>query len=87
VLVLTRRVGEKLVIGNEIVVEVLSISGDGVRLGIAAPRETSVHRFEVFDEIHKTNRASTAFAATNSRASLADFAAKMREQKKREESA
>ncbi len=80
-LVLTRRVGEKLVIGNEIVVEVLSVSGEGVRLGIVAPRETSVHRFEVFDEIQTANRAATAFAAGKTNASLADFAAKLRKTK------
>lgn len=57
-LVLTRRVGEKLVIGNEVVIEVLQVSGDGVRLGIAAPRDTSVHRFEVFEEIQRANRAA-----------------------------
>lgn len=57
-LVLTRRVGEKIVIGNEIVVEVLSVSGEGVRLGIVAPRETSVHRHEVFAEIEAANRAA-----------------------------
>jgi carbon storage regulator len=78
VLVLTRRVGEKLVIGNGIVVEVLSVSGDGVRLGIVAPRETSVHRFEVFDEIQTANRASSAFAG-QAGSSLADVAAQMRE--------
>jgi carbon storage regulator len=78
VLVLTRRVGEKLVIGNEIVVEVLSVSGDGVRLGIAAPRETSVHRFEVFDEIQTANRASSAFAG-QAGSSLAEVAAQMRQ--------
>lgn len=65
-LVLTRRVGEKLVISNEIVVEVLSVSGEGVRLGISAPRETSVHRFEVFQEIDSTNRAaSVSITASN----------------------
>lgn len=79
-LVLTRRVGEKLVIGNEIVVEILSVSGDGVRLGIAAPRETSVHRFEVFDEIQTANRASSA-AVGQSGSSLAEVAARMRKQK------
>jgi carbon storage regulator len=64
-LVLTRRVGEKLVIGNEVVVEVLSVSGEGVRLGITAPRETSIHRFEVFEEIQAANRAaSTATVST-----------------------
>ncbi len=57
-LVLTRRVGEKIVIGNEIFVEVLAVSGEGVRLGIVAPRETSVHRFEVFTEIEAANRAA-----------------------------
>ena len=78
-LVLTRRVGEKLVIGNEIVVEVLSVNGDGIRLGIVAPRETSVHRFEVFDEIQTANRASSAFAVGKS-GSLAEVAARMRRQ-------
>lgn len=57
-LVLSRRVGEKLVIGNEIIVEILSVSGEGVRLGIVAPRATSVHRFEVFSEIETANRAA-----------------------------
>ncbi len=57
-LVLSRRAGEKIVIGNEIVIEVLSISGEGVRLGITAPGETSVHRFEVFAEIQEANRAA-----------------------------
>lgn len=57
-LVLSRRVGEKLVIGNEIIVEILSVSGEGVRVGIVAPRETSIHRFEVFTEIQEANRAA-----------------------------
>jgi carbon storage regulator len=59
-LVLTRRVGEKVVIGNEVVVEVLSVSGEGVRLGIRAPRETSVHRYEVFEQIQAANLAASA---------------------------
>ena len=77
-LVLTRRVGEKLVIGNEVIVEVISVSGEGVRLGITAPRETSVHRFEVFDEIEAANRAASASSATEQRSSLEDFAASLR---------
>ena len=80
-LVLTRRVGEKLVIGNEVIVEVVSVSGDGVRLGITAPRETSVHRFEVFDEILVANRAASASSANEQRASLEDFAARLRKDK------
>lgn len=57
-LVLTRRAGEKIVIANEIVIEVLSVSREGVRLGITAPTETSVHRYEVFAEIEEANRAA-----------------------------
>lgn len=55
-LVLSRRTGEKIVIGNEVVIEILSVSGEGVRLGITAPRETSVHRYEVFAEIESANQ-------------------------------
>lgn len=80
-LVLTRRVGEKLVIGNEVIVEVVSVSGDGVRLGITAPRETSVHRFEVFEEILTANRAASASSASEQRSSLEDFAARLRKGK------
>jgi carbon storage regulator len=80
-LVLTRRVGEKLVIGNEVIVEIISISGEGVRVGITAPRETSVHRFEVFDEILAANRAASASSASDQRASLEDFAARLRKGK------
>ena len=57
-LVLSRRVGQKIVIGNEIVLEVLSVSGEGVRLGISAPGETSIHRYEVYTEIQEANRAA-----------------------------
>lgn len=75
-LVLTRRVGEKLVIGNEVIIEVVSISGEGVRLGITAPHETSVHRFEIFAEIQAANQAASSFSASEQ--SLEDFAAKRR---------
>jgi carbon storage regulator len=83
-LVLTRRVGEKLVIGNEIVVEVLSISGEGVRLGIVAPKETSVHRFEVFKEIQAANQAAST--PTVSRAIVKDLAASVRKDEKKGDS-
>ena len=78
-LVLTRRVGEKLVIGNEVIVEVVSVSGEGVRLGITAPRETSVHRFEVFDEIQAANQAASSFSSSDQ--PLEDFAARLRQRK------
>ncbi len=77
-LVLTRRVNEKLVIGNEIIVEVLSVSGDDVRIGITAPREVSVHRFEVFQEIQHANEAASTRTADASAATLKNLAARLR---------
>jgi carbon storage regulator len=84
-LVLTRQVGEKLVIGNEIRIEILSVSGDCVRLGIVAPRETSVHRYEVFEEIQAINRASSAPQISISRAAASDLAARLRARERAEE--
>ena len=83
-LVLKRQAGEKLVIGNEITLEVLSVSGDGVRLGIVAPRETSVHRFEIFQEIQAANRAATRTPAATSPASLTGLIAHLRPQEEEE---
>lgn len=57
-LVLSRRKGEKIVVGNEIVIEILAVTGEGVRLGISAPKETSIHRYEVFAEIEEANRSA-----------------------------
>lgn len=77
-LVLTRRTGEKLVIGNEVVVEVLAVSGEGVKLGIVAPRETSVHRYEVFEEIQEANRRASSPASTASHEQVKGLAARLR---------
>ena len=81
-LVLSRRVGEKIVIGNEIVVEVLSVSGDGVRAGIAAPMETSVHRFEVFEEIQEANRAAEIASNEPETSALENLSAHIRDKQK-----
>ena len=59
-LVLTRRVGESIVIGNDVVVTVLEVRGEVVRVGIDAPREVAVHRQEVFDEVAAANRAAAS---------------------------
>ena len=50
-LVLSRRLGEKLIIGDDVKITVLGISGNQVRLGIDAPREVPVHREEIYDKI------------------------------------
>lgn len=50
-LILTRRIGETLVIGDEIQVTVLGVKGTQIRLGIDAPREVPVHREEVYQRI------------------------------------
>lgn len=51
-LILTRRVGETMVIGNEVDITVLAVKGNQVRLGVKAPREISVHREEIFQRIN-----------------------------------
>lgn len=57
-LVLTRKVNQSIMIGNEIEVSVISVVGDKVRLGIQAPRDVAVFRREVFDEIQAQNAAA-----------------------------
>jgi carbon storage regulator len=55
-LILTRRMGESLMIGRDIVVTVLGVKGSQVRIGVNAPKNVAVHREEIYDRI----RAQTA---------------------------
>jgi len=50
-LILTRRVGESLMIGEEITITVLGVKGNQVRIGVDAPRDVAVHREEIFNRI------------------------------------
>ncbi|MBX3113783.1 MAG: carbon storage regulator CsrA [Fimbriimonadaceae bacterium] len=54
-LVLTRKVNQSIVIGNEIEVVVLEVRGEQVRIGIRAPRDVAVHRKEIFEQIQEEN--------------------------------
>lgn len=54
-LVLTRKTGESIQIGNDIELTVISIKGDQIKLGINAPKNVEIHRKEIFLEIQKEN--------------------------------
>ena len=58
-LVLTRKVGEGIIIGDDIKITIVELKGGGVRIGIDAPRETKIHRQEVFDRIKQENKEAS----------------------------
>lgn len=57
-LILSRRIGEGLVIGNDIVVKIVEVSGHQIRVGISAPCEVRVLREEIYNAIQEENRAA-----------------------------
>jgi carbon storage regulator len=64
-LILTRRTGERVMIGTEVKVTVLSIKGGQVRVGIDAPKDIAVHRKEIYERIqHERDSAPPATDAT-----------------------
>ena len=74
-LVLSRRLGESIVIGNDVVVRVIDVRGDQIKLGIEAPRDVQIHREEVWLELQEEN-ARAAAGSTRTRDMVAKLPAR-----------
>ena len=61
-LIVTRHPGEKVILGEDIVVEVMEVAGNTVRIGIQAPRSIPVYREEIWDAVRAENRAAAEAA-------------------------
>jgi carbon storage regulator len=62
-LILTRRVGETVMIGNEVTVTVLGVKGNQVRIGVNAPKDVAVHREEIFERIKREHEQGSGAGA------------------------
>lgn len=72
-LILTRRVGETLMVGDDVTVTVLGVKGNQVRIGVNAPKDVAVHREEIYDRIRKENEGGPAtVGSTTGGSTIAD---------------
>lgn len=62
-LVLSRKVNQSIMVGDNVRVVVVAVDRDQVKLGIEAPREIAVHRSEIYEEIQRSNRSAAASGA------------------------
>ncbi|MFZ1325206.1 MAG: carbon storage regulator CsrA [Candidatus Contendobacter sp.] len=69
-LILTRRVGETLMIGDEVTVTVLGVKGNQVRIGVNAPKDIAVHREEIYERIKREQEGAAHSAEPPSASSL-----------------
>ena len=65
-LILTRRVGETVMIGNDVTVTILGVKGNQVRVGVNAPRDVAVHREEIFERIKREGQDGPVEASSSS---------------------
>jgi carbon storage regulator len=76
-LVLSRRAGESVVVGDDVTISILEVRGDVVRVGISAPRSVAVHRAELLAELETTNKN----AASPSEDAVASLSEALRKRK------
>jgi carbon storage regulator len=61
-LIITRKPGEKIMLGDDVTIEIIEVSGSSVRIGIAAPRSLPVYREEIWSSVKEENTAAAASA-------------------------
>lgn len=72
-MVLTRKVGEKLIIGDDITISVIEVNRGGVRIGVEAPRNVSILRHEVYERIQEENLTASRAVSSMNIQQAADF--------------
>lgn len=73
-LVLTRKAGEGIIIGDNITVKIVEVKGGGIRIGIDAPRDTKIYRQEVYEKIKQENVEATNWSLNDLDALSANLA-------------